>query len=72
MKAYVVFKMIFIFMYLILVLFYIISEILDPRWVSFVRGAGFSCFTWALIKDIADIVKEKPDDKEKQNEQHSH
>ena len=62
MKAYVVFKMIFIFMYLILVLFYLISEIRDPRWVSFVRGAGFSCFTWALIKDISDLARKKDED----------
>ena len=62
MKAFVVAKMIFIFLYLTLVIVYFVSEVRDSCWVSFLRGAGFTYFTLALIKDIADIIRKKPDE----------
>lgn len=61
MKAFVVTKMIFIFLCLTLAIVYFVSEVSDSCWVSFIRGAGFTCFTLALIKNIADIIREKPD-----------
>ena len=61
MKAFDVAKMICIFSYLILAIVYFVLEVRDPCWVSFLRGAGFTCFTLALIKDIADIIRKKPD-----------
>lgn len=40
MKGYIVSKMIFIFFYLVLTVFYLISEICDPCCVSFTRTSG--------------------------------
>ena len=62
MKGFVVEKMIFIFLYFGLVLFYITAEVRDPCWASYIRGIGTAFFTLALIKDIADIVRKKSDD----------
>ena len=56
MKGYIVGKMIFIFLYLVLTAVYLISEIRDPCWISFIRGAGFACFLGVMTKDIADVV----------------
>jgi hypothetical protein len=61
MKEFVVAKMVFIFLYLILVVFYIASEVREPCWVSYIRGIGTACFTLVLIKDISDIVHKKDD-----------
>lgn len=61
MKEFVVGKMIFIFLYFGLVTLYITAEVLDPCWVSYIRGIGTACFTLALIKDISDIVHKKDD-----------
>ena len=57
MTGYIVGKMIFIFLYLVLTAVYLISESRDPCWVSFIRGAGFACFLGVMIKDIADVVR---------------
>ena len=62
MKGYIVGKMIFIFFYLVLTVFYLISEICNPCWVSFNRGAGFACFFGVMIKDITDVVRKKDED----------
>ena len=59
MKVYIVSKMIFIFIYLVLTVIYLTAEIRDPCWVSFIRGAGFACFLGMMIKDISDVVKKK-------------
>ena len=61
MKEFVVEKMIFIFLYFILVIFYIIAEVRNPCWVSYIRGIGTACFTLTLIKDIVDIIRKKSD-----------
>lgn len=61
MKSFVVAKMIFIFLHFVLTVVYIISEIRDPCWVSYIRGIGTACFTLVLIKDISDIVHKKDD-----------
>lgn len=62
MKEFVVAKMSFIFLYFVLVMIYIISEVRDPCWISYIRGIGTACFTLCLIKDIADVVRKKPDE----------
>ena len=62
MKAFVVTKMLFIFLYFVLVMVYIISEVRDPCWISYIRGIGTACFTLVLIKDIADLVRKKTDE----------
>lgn len=62
MKGFVVAKMIFIFLYFVLAVVYIISEIRDPCWVSYIRGIGTACFTLVLIKDIAEVIRKKPDE----------
>ena len=56
MKGYIVAKMSFIFFHLVLTSVYLIAEIRDPCWVSFIRGAGFACFLGVMTKDIADVV----------------
>ena len=62
MKGYIVGKMIFIFFYLVLTAVYLIAEIRDPCWVSFIRWAGFACFFGMMIKDIVDVVRKKDED----------
>jgi len=62
MKGYIVGKMIYIFIYLVLTVIYFTAEICDPCWVSFIRGAGFACFLGVTIKDISDVVKKKDED----------
>ena len=62
MKGYIVCKMIFIFFYLVLIAVYLIAEIRDPCWASFIRGAGFACFLGMMIKNIADVVRKKDED----------
>ena len=62
MKGYIVAKMIFIFFYIVLTSVYLIEEIRDPCWVSFIRGAGFTCFFGVMVKDIADVVRKKDED----------
>ena len=62
MKGYIVGKMIFIFFYIVLTAVYLITEIRDPCWVSFIRGAGFACFFGTMIKDIADVVRKKDEE----------
>ena len=62
MKGYIVGKMIFIFFYIVLTAVYLIEEIRDPCWVSFIRGAGFACFFIVMVKDIADVVRKKDED----------
>lgn len=62
MKSFVVAKMLFIFLYFVLTVFYIISEIRDPCWVSYIRGIGTASFTLVLIKDIVEVVRKKSDE----------
>ena len=57
MKGFVVAKMIFIFLYFVLTVFYIVSEIRDPCWVSYIRGIGTACFTLVLIRDIVEVIR---------------
>lgn len=59
MKGYIVAKMIFIFFYIVLTSVYLIEEIRDPCWISFIRGAGFACFLGVMIKDISDVVRKQ-------------
>ena len=62
MKGYIVSKMIFIFIYIVLTVIYLTAEIREPCWISFIRGAGFACFLGVMIKDISDVVKKKDED----------
>ena len=59
MKLYVVFKMCFIFIYILALMLNISTEVSNPCWLSFIRGASSTICLLAIVNDIIQIVKRK-------------
>ena len=59
MKGYVVLKMTFIFMYLMIFIMDMREQLSNPNWASFIYGASAMACLVFIAKNIADIVKKK-------------